>query len=658
MARGNELYGAAKRDVTRFDLINDPRQGFPVYAVGGLNSSTPPHRLGNAGAAYYYGNTIVGGNRNLFTHGDSVYSIIHTTGSDVRTNGRLILGGGTFWDVALNADYAAIYSAVTESEFAAVATVQGELPVQATTGVVYGAKFETFNKAGGSTVDVTNLSTSVTGNATTFTTDTLVGGYGYTPSLNLIVPGDVIGIGTAGSRNWYRIVAVNAAAGAAALTIFPAYQQGTAAAVDYTVIRTGRGSYSRIVTIPQTATTIYYYYAGNQRKIPGSNGRVQAGNEGAVHYMAPRTVDSAGVPVADFDAQDIIYYKGYLLYGAGTSVGWSVAGFPTAFPFGATDFPASAITVVDNTDSFVAFEQYGDQVVALFRRGLWLVQPTGSVPEFNFYRLPEPIGPMHIAKNDSEIGSAVKAYGRPTTSARNAIYYHSRQGLMQFSGATSRSVSTEVDNVDFVTAFVPYALSWEPTTDSVIWRKAAATGQALCYQQALESWYTVTFTAPSGSVIGLTGGAALNTAQTEIPRGLTFSYYNPENSSLRFEAYNWDAEPVAAPAANTGWIWATPVINMGDRYAGLNFGGFRIDAKGETGTTYTLTWTIYGGKTPTSLTSRQSATAIYTEGTTSAREILGKKLDDPYIAIVLSGTRWIKLTGIVVQVEPGGEGRR
>lgn len=658
MAKGEILYGPLKPgSSTRFDIANDPRQGYPVLAASGMVSSTPPWRLGNSGSAWRYAyNQQVGGTRNMISNGSVLYALCHDRGIFTGA-GRLILGGGTFYDCSVNATYVtfATFTKKVTADF--IPVVQGEFIAAATDLTRYGASNEPFNKAGGSSIGVVNGSTQIKGNATTFTTDTLVGGYGYTPNeaLNQIVPGDIIGIGAVNNRNWYRITGINAAAGVNCMGIFPAYQQANADPIDYIVLRTGRGSYSRIVAIPNTATgRTYFYYAGNDGNFLAELGRIEAIDDNApkVHYMAPQTVNAAGGFVGQPVASDIAYYRGFLLYGNGSSISWSVAGFPTAFPFGATDFPAANITVVDNTDIFVSFEFLGDQLVALFRRGIWLVQITGTIPEFNFYRMAEPVGALHAAATDDQI-SAVVSYGRPSCTGRSAVYYISRQGLMELSGSTARAVSDPIVDVDFIRGGAGgelYVLTWEPTTNSILWRKAQGYGGlALLYQPDIEAWSYIEWTHPSGLITGLTAGPSFRAATGENFRGFSVAYYVSAASSINFDDADFDTLPQPfGPTAQTGWIWASPVVNLSDVYPFFSFGGFRIDARGPNSVLSTLNWTVYGGRSPQTMVVRDSGTFDYRFGTASARDLLSGKLDDAFVGVVLSGTQWIELTGIVI----------
>ena len=91
------------------------------------------------------------------------------------------------------------------------------------------------------------------------------------------------------------------------------------------------------------------------------------GGANAKHYMSPQTVDGSGSPIApDIQADDLIYYKGFILYGAGSAIGWSAAGAPNVLPFKDTDFPAKNVSVIDPTSYFITFESLGDQLIAFF----------------------------------------------------------------------------------------------------------------------------------------------------------------------------------------------------------------------------------------------------------------------------------------------------
>ena len=637
--------GGPGQGLSRFQVLGDPTPFIPVWASGSLMTTTPAHMIGDDGAAWKYGTTVVGGNTNLIAFGDVVYPMPLTT--VISGAGDLYLGGGTFYDPRVNAQYGVISTFQGEgsvNDFAPI--VNGEVVARTTTGTNWGGSNETFNKVG--TLTATNGNNVLVGAGTTWTTDALTGGYGYTPSLNKIMPGDVIGVGTAGSRNWYRVVTVT---DNTHMTIFPAYQQATLAGQDYVVVRTGYGSYSRVIPIPQFGPggTVYFYYCGNFLSLtapPGGSttGRLECYRRqvGGVHFMAPQTTAPA-----DFSAQDIAYYKSFLLYGAGNAIGWSVAGFPTAFPFGATDFPAQSITVVDITDRFVSFEFLGDQLIAMFRNSHYLVQATGIVPEFAFYKLPEPVGPSTQALSDTQVIGAF-LYGRPTCSGRATAFYMGPSNVMQLSGGTAKPISEPVKSLDILdpTNSV-YTLMWEPTTDSVMVKPGGPVATGAIYQSDRGRWFYRDAT-PGGGLnpIAFTYGATMSPVTTENIGNLREVFLGSDGN-IHYSLFTPYQDQNASGIFP--WTWASPIICVSEVYPTWKFGGFQIWARaGATAPAPTnLNWTVYGGSDPYHMTIRQGPQAYdYATGLVDSRHVLAAVQDDPYIGIILTGTNWIELAGI------------
>ena len=56
-----------------------------------------------------------------------------------------------------------------------------------------------------------------------------------------------------------------------------------------------------------------------------------------------------------------------------------------------------------------------------------------------------------------------------------------------------------------------------------------------------------------------------------------------------------------------------------------------------------MTWTVYGGTTPYTMTSQFTGTYNAAKGTTSGRNLIDFKLDFPFVAVVLSGSTAIKM---------------
>jgi hypothetical protein len=276
--------------------------------------------------------------------------------------------------------------------------VNGEIGYQGggyTNAVQTPVASEPFTTAGTVTMAI---GTTVVGAGTAWTTDVLTGPYGVTPNQNKILRGDVLQVLVSAGRYFYfRITVVT---NATHLEVWPPLTAGNAAigaGKTYKILRTGYNSYSRVLgfNTPQGSGDIYYYYCGNlgSSGVP-NRGTIQCAakifpNTYFTHFMAPQLTDTAGAAVGDMLADDLIYYKGFILYGAGPSISWSAPGAPNTLPFATTDFPAKNISIVDATSNFVSLEYLGDQLVAFFEESMWLVTATGSVPEFAFYKLPE-----------------------------------------------------------------------------------------------------------------------------------------------------------------------------------------------------------------------------------------------------------------------------
>lgn len=622
-------------------------------------SSAPAHALPLRGSAYRYGPTVVGGTKNFASNG----SVLHPLPSSWHSTTTFNLILANSYDAAVNAQYAAAVSFLSDMRLYQSIIVNGELLEGATNTTNYGAFEEVFNQNG--TVTVTNGSTSVTGVGTTFTTDTLAGPYAYPPNKNKIYPGDLLAIGLPGSRHWYRIVSVNAATGAGALTIFPAYA-GTTGTFNYLTTRTGFGSMSRVVCIPKTPTNVYAYWAGN-RGGP-LHGTIEAVNtdgvRGSDHYMAPQSVDILGAGTGfDIEANDIIYYKEFLLYGAGTAISWSVAGFPTAFPFGATDFPAANISVIDPSDTFVAFENLGDQVVAIFANGIYLVQATGIVPEFAFYRLPEATGASLQFTANAQVPT-IRDYGRPTCSGRAAVFYVGAGGLMKLAGGVAESVSVPIQNElqsgGLLTVANGCALSWEPSLDEVWWRDLGATGLVLTYSNRLNEWKRLDMTTVSGTApVGLTAGRACFGTGFDLFRAPRIACLDTGGSAILVNVATPDVEQDLGLPYSVAWSNSTPLLDLGALVPGYRFGGFFIFARKTAAATapVNLTWTVYAGSSPYNMTSRGTGTFDYSQGFLNQRSPIGPTLDESFVGVVLSGTKWIELEGVFVVATDSKAGR-
>jgi hypothetical protein len=600
--------------------------------------------IGNSGSAYRYGTTKVGGTTNMLSNGNVLYPAIDTGTQYFNNQDIELLLGGTFFDAIAQARNCWVDVPVQEQN-AQVAYViaNGEFAFQDTTTGAnhYGAASETFASPG--TVTVVNGNSTITGALTTFTTSTLNVGYAYVPSLNKVVPGDIIEIVNGGLSQYYRITAIT---DATHLAVFPNYQAGGAAGLSYTLRRCGYGSWSRPVRSTPGAGSNPLYYAGNV-VIGLPDGRV-AGTinnvNGGAHFTCPQT--SATL---DIQAVDVAYYKSFLLYGFGTAISWSVAGFPTsvATGFGATDFPAGNITVVAPDDDFVCFEYIGDQLVALFRNSIWLIVPTGSIPEFSFYRLPAETGALLRGTIDAQLNGTPLSFTRPSCSGEAAAYFVSRRGLEALRGGVSTSLSAPVDSYDFPAGDQSSILSWDDSTASVVWADAAG-GRCLIYRAQFDNWIVYDKTA-LGTVKGIAGSARINAAgggyYQDWYRAFSVGYWNAKRVHL--SASQIERELVVS--SSTPWTWASPLVSVSELYDKFKFGGFTVWGRGPAGLSpANLTWTIYAGSSPYNVTVRGTGTFDYSLGSRAFDQRIGSTIDEAWIGVVLTGSNWIELAGVAL----------
>lgn len=651
------LYGPADdKGTSRFQVLGDGRRMYPIYMSGSYyDIGWAAHKLSRGGTTM----------TNLIARGDSLHAVGRigaVTGSDP---GVLSLRLGTAGNTGSNALNTANTDVQYGSPFAVRRLdgglhhglmVNGEAFFQDTQPTVpqLGCASELFTIAG--TINqVTVGSATVTGTATNFTTAAFPGAtYGaYTPSLNLPRAGDIIRIVQGANNYYHRIVAI---ASATSITIFPKWGRnadnvtsngattaGPAAGLTYAISRTGYGSYSRIVSIYRDAAApndiFYNYYVGNHysRALPGTIEcftREASGAAASSHFMCPQTSAAA-----DIKAQDIAYYKGYLLYGYGGAIGWSVAGFPTSFTtgFGATDFPAGNVTVVANEDQFISFEMLGDQLLAIFRKSIWEVQATGTSPfEFEFYKLPEPVGAYLPHTTDPYTGYDGIRHGRPTVSGRNAVYYISHTGIMELSGRSAKKVSDNIEVVIGASFLTPLGITWSPALNAVmVVAPLSGSDQAYVYRPETQMWSWI-------QCQGINAGSG-----TYRYLGSTYE----EGSGCDLVAYDDSAEVLKVIDSNSGgpflpiasafssWVYKSPIIALGDDYGSYQFAGFQID-----GVYSTITYTIYGGPNVNQvINTRDTGTVAAPTGNTN-RQLSGKRLDDPFIQIQLSGTDHAALT--------------
>lgn len=653
MPSTGSLYGPAGGKLqSRMMVEGDPRSAIPLHASGTMDVSSPPHLIGLKGSAYKYGATVMGGARNLIHNGGEAHSCYNPT--DLGTQLSLTLGLSTDGVSALTQGTFGLsgqgHVGVVSTQFPTTSTYVldafGEMVYQSTIGSSgqFGAIKEVFTIAG-TVSQVTNGSTTITFTGTTLTTSSLTAAYGYTPSKTTIQKGDIIAVTQGAVVYYHRIASINTNTN---ITVYPAWggtTQGPAAGLGFSVYRTGYGSYSRVVQVYNSTNGKFYcYYAGNSRDIQNFGTVECYVLPDNTHFMCPQTTAALDV-VAD----DVIMYKGFLLMGAGSAITWTAVGFPNAFPFSATDFPASNITVIDNSDHFISFEQIGDQVIAMFQNSLWLVYPTGSLPEFNFYRLPEPIGVNQTSGlNVGAMSTAVYLRQRPTCTGRASVFYLSKAGLMISQGGPSQHLSETVDAFWGSGSNQTNALSWEPITDSVIWGSG---GQNLLYTAPTQSWSVLDVSFRTGNMIGLT-------AEVKSTNGLLFQSYR------RFGPGFWDsttqtivlmdATPGGIDVGNPSfvtsasvWGWSSPIANLSDEYDSYVFGGFRIEGRGPSSISVGISWEVWGGATPYTMLLRDSGTV--TQATANARSLLSKRQDDAFIAVKLSGSgnsQWIGLTGV------------
>lgn len=446
---------------SRNSVAADPTPSIIVSATGSMYSPQSGHKIGLEGSSYRYGPTVVGGIFNMVMR-DGYAVSIQRSASTANLQVNQILGNN-----AVAGDALPFLTPMNQSVGGLGTGIGNGLVSQ---GVLGGCPPEVFTSAG--TITVTNGSANVVGVGTAFTTTT-VPGYAYTPSLQYPALGDYLKVG----GKYYVIYEIN---DATHLKIYPVYEGATAGGQAYTIERHGFFSRSRIVTLPDetsaaTPGAAYYriFCAGDTTQLAQpldlfAHESIHVGTIGVSwgttatplrNYTCPKT-DPAALPIA---AADIAYYKGFLLYAGNTTVGWSVNPFPSAFPFGATDFPDNNITVIDPSDVFVGFEYLGDQLVAIFENSIWLVVPTGSVPEFNFYRLPENRGCLPSAVI---LAGDYSVHGRPHVSASGAIYYMSAGGVIEFTGSIGKIISNQVmDRLNFPNGTL--TLWWDKVLDAI-----------------------------------------------------------------------------------------------------------------------------------------------------------------------------------------------
>ena len=630
------LYGSVDQKTSRFQVVGDNRRMYPISAVGGLVGS-------EAGWVRTFDGAVE--QKNLVPlNGSLAQFCIDTPEGAVIVATRLGVTGNSGGNVLLNGNPGSVSSGGTRVTLLGADNVMigGEISMRTTLPATaptnnpnpaansYGSIYELYTVGGTTVAAFSSGAGSVVSSAalSTLALTTNYAAYTNGPVVPLATPGDVIRLQNTGATlfSYHRISNI----AGTTITINPNTVFANAGASTFSVLRTGNmlfATTSRVVPVLDSATgSRYIYYSGGSNvlqcvKYDGTTNQTS-------HFMAPR--QGAG---ADWFATDIISYKGYLLYGFGGAISWSVSGFPTSFTtgFGPTDLPATNTTVVSLSDTFQTFEILGDQLLAFFNNSIWQVQATGTVPEFQFYRLAEPVSASILGQGG--------AY-RNTVSARGAVYYFSSTGLMELAGQTAQKISYPVDSllVGFSdnNSAILRDLTWEPFTDSIIASidiGNANNSQALtsmAYHRPTKTWWQPDLTFASISLHGITGGSAGNP-----PDGLGASvfyvdlgFYDAVTEKLVFSSTLGGPASITinGPHATT-WSWKSLVVSMGDNYGMIQ--GFQVDGNLAINA---ANWQIFGGPSPYSLTQRASGAV----NSLTNRILLGQKIDDPFIQIRLT----------------------
>lgn len=624
-------------------------QFFDLLAGGSMVCDVPAHLMGDRGGAYRYGTLKVGGITNMLSNGETLRPIM-VDGLSLGGPLAILLGGtpGTLagaYDQISNTRQNSVVVQGQDSIVAAPTFVwvnsNGEF-VQSVSGLSYGALLEEFTMAG-VTVSVTNASASVTfsGSVAGLT----LPGYAYTPNFNAPRRGDILEVTDTGGgspKAWHRLIDGSGAA----WTIFPAWAGNTNAGRPCKILRTGYGSFSREVYLPiNTSYSVgLHYYVGNLIQSRQSStqtflGTIECVTGGAVaqsHFMAP-VLSPSNAPLY---AVDLIYSRGFLLYGAQRFIGWSQAGFPRSAtaPFASDDFLDVNISVPLD-DLFVGFELLGDQIVAICQKSMYLVQQTGAVPEFEFHRLPQKPGALTLGLANPQGVLSMIDYVRGHSASGSSLYFSSRQGIMEMRGAPpAAEISEPVNSYDHVVNVNNFVTTFDDATDSLLYTTGHARG--LGYRR--ESWFQLDLTA-LGELRGLTAGIETAGAPFDKYKPYAVGYWDPDDQSVRLASSTGYAESTGTSLA--AWIWATPLKDLTHLYAGFRFGGFIPVCRATIGATapVNLTWTVYGGNAPDAITSRATGTFDYHGGADDMTERIGPTLDVRYVGIVLTGTRWIEL---------------
>lgn len=615
----NPLYGSVDDQTQRFDIAQDPRRMYPVSAFGKLyGKEMVPNRL-QSGSTGYFGKPVA----NLIPIGDGTTLASLGNLSEISSTKRAIrlgVNGTTGGDYTGTSDFSFVFAnrLMTDTPINLyVMMSSGEAVYRNTDASAdqYGAISEPFTIAG-TTATWVGATTAIT-TSVDISTLVLTGPYAYTPNQRNVSPNDIIKLAyNDGTFSYHRIQVISGVN----VTIAPATlaKNGTATAIK--ILRTGLRSMSRVVTVTDLGNKRFYnYYAGNASDLLTQPGSVQCWTQDTSggflnHYQGPLLVDNAGTPIAAPDgnvyAKDVIYYKTYLLYGYGKNISWTVPGFPTSFTtgFGTTDFPAENTTVVANDDEFMSFEMLGDNVLALFKNSIWQVRATGTVPEFNFTRLIEPIGCF---------GGYLE---RPSTSSRGRVYYKTTDGIAELSGQIAVKISDPIRSL--TSQATRGNLTWEPTTDTLFVNEGSNENDGWLYNIPSQTWARLDLSnlgiAP---VIARCITGNINSIASCMQAGV----YNSFTNTIYFLDSRVDGPAGVTTSTSPRWTWSSPVVSMGDDYGGFKLGSFQIEGDAN------CDWEIYGGPFPTSMTLRDSGSGA----TTGNRIPLGQKVDDPFIQIVL-----------------------
>ena len=172
----------------------------------------------------------------------------------------------------------------------------------------------------------------------------------------------------------------------------------------------------------------------------------------------------------------------------------------------------------------------------------------------------------------------------------------------------------------------------------------AAGGRCLIYRQDLGQWCVLDVTA-TGAGKGFAGSVRTTSYPSERYRPYSVGFWSAKR--LNIASGTIETETIATSVIP--WTWASPLIDMSQEYQKFTFGGFIPMARGPAGLSpATLTWTIYGGSSPYNMRVMQSGTYDYSLGASALVNRLGQNMDEAFLGIVLTGSNWIELAGVLV----------